>query len=708
MLRALLRDPIVLAGLAVLTMLGVAYAVPGVSLETRVAVGDRIELGPLVCLIIGCFYGLRQIEYRAERRFWILLGLAFVALVFSPLAQAIVPDSRWSLVWDAVTDATNLTYYVFLLLAIELRPHHARTGSLTERERHLRSAGLTLLGFFGLSYFIVVFAVYDFDSYRSSLPSIGLYVALDLVVLLRLALMRRQTWSVRWTALYAWLALACTATTLTDVAEGLWHLDAIKSGGPLDLLWALPPVLFLVAVRARHAPFSAEHCVLNEETVSYHSWRAGHLLMLSAFALPIAHYVFRAMGVANVDRLLPEFAALGSMVTLGALALVAYRVLERDRDRIEEKERKLMTELGVARKMDAVARLAGSVAHDFNSLIQVVRGRAEIMAQQVDPSDPVTDDIREIRAAATRAAALASQLMTFGRKQPAALATVSLHEVIVRTEPLITPLLKGRVKLQLRLKAFSDVVRLDPMQFERVLLNLATNARDAMPNGGTLLIATSNPTHDALDGPYVDHARVVLTVTDTGTGMDSETISHIFEPFFTTKEKQGAGLGLAIVHSLVQQCSGSISVQSDLGVGTTFTISLSALHDVTASPIPGRDDDAFEISPGAVLIVDGEATNRQLLRRLLADLERPILATATTAEAIQIAQRYGAPIDVAVIDISIEDGRLLADQLRESRPSLRALLLAQDQPLEHAPHDALLREPFEMSDVLGAARKLIA
>ena len=341
--------------------------------------------------------------------------------------------------------------------------------------------------------------------------------------------------------------------------------------------------------------------------------------------------------VANGGRLPPTMVALLSMVTLGALAMVVLRLFEHDRELRETKERGLETELAVARKMDAVARLAGSVAHDFNNLIQVVRGRAELIAQQMAPSDPALEDIKEIRAAASRATNLASQLMTFGRRQPTAPATVSLHDVIVHTQPLLTPLLNKSVRLQLRLGAPADVVRLDPMQFERVLINLAINARDAMPEGGTLTMATANPARDVIGGQDTDQGRVSLTVSDTGTGMDAETMSRIFEPFFSTKQKPGAGLGLAIVHSLVQQCGGSIAVDSHPGAGSVFTISLPSLSNVRASPIPAGSVMRSRTCAGAVLIVDGEAANRQMLRRLLSDLGRPILATATAAEAIQIA-----------------------------------------------------------------------
>jgi two-component sensor histidine kinase/CheY-like chemotaxis protein len=315
--------------------------------------------------------------------------------------------------------------------------------------------------------------------------------------------------------------------------------------------------------------------------------------------------------------------------------------------------------------------------------------------------------VRQIRAAAARAADLASQLMTFGRQQQTALQAVNLHDVLRRTEKLLKPLLDDRRRLVLHLKASADVVRVDPLQFERIILNLATNARDAMPNGGTITIATFSQDAGGF-GLLPSANRIILRVSDTGSGMDPETINHIFEPFFTTKQERGAGLGLAIVHGLVQQFGGTITVESVLGRGTTFTISLPVVSD-TPVATPATDDRTTdkEVTPSAVMIVEGDTTNRQLLRRLLSDLGRPVLATATAAEAMLISSRYTGPIGLAVIDVTIENGRSLSRRLREHRADLKVLLLAQDQPIDLEDGDQLLREPFELTEILDRARELL-
>jgi len=712
MVGALLKDWIV--RLAVLLWLAAfaLYAWPGVDPAIIAGFGSTyFGIPTLFPIVLAAWWGVNQLPDASERRFWIVLGVGFAAWLAVTVPWALVQSEAWTHALDLTMEFGYLLYYIFFILAIELRPHELSTGSLTEKERQLRTAGLTVFGFFLLWYFILVPASYSPGDYNSSTPSFMMYILLDVVIVARLLWMRRETWSVRWTVIYAWLAAAAAVVMAGDVLElYAYRVDAsmLKPGHWLDHLWMLPGLLFTLAIRSRHVVFPAELCVLNEPSARERTTRAGHVLMVTAFALPFLHYAVYAAGLFRADsgRPMHEVIAILSMVSLGAFALAAYRTLERERETMAATERRLLDELSVARKMDAVARLAGSVAHDFNNLVQVVRGRAEIIGQQIGPDNPLNEDVRQIRAAAARAADLASQLMTFGRKQQTTLQSVSLHDLLRRTGTLLKPLLDDRRRLVLDLAATADVVRLDPLQFERIILNLATNARDAMPTGGTITMSTLNQDTSGFGVPR-GTTRITLKVNDTGTGMDAETINHIFEPFFTTKQERGAGLGLAIVHGLVQQFGGTIAVESAVGRGTTFTITLPVVTDTpvaTNTQTPARENDA---APSALLIVEGDTTNRQLLRRLLTDLDRPVLATATAAEALLISGRYSGPIGLAVIDVTIENGRSLARRLREARPELKVLLLAQDQPIDLEPGDELLREPFELTDVMAKAKALI-
>lgn len=712
MVGALLKDWIVRLAVLIWVAALALYAWPGVDPAVVSAFGSTYYGIPtLVPIVLAAWWGVSRLPEPAERRFWTVMGVGFAAWLAVTIPWALIRDDAWTHALDLTMEFGYLLYYVFLILAIELRPHELHTGSLAEKERHLRTAGLTVFGFFLLWYFVLVPASYSPRDYNSSMPSFMMYILLDVVIIARLLWMRRETWSVRWSLIYAWLAVAATVVMAGDVLELVaYRVDEtmVEPGQWIDHLWIAPGLLFTLAIRSRHVEFPAELCVLNEPAARERTTRAGHVLMVTAFALPFLHYAVYAAGLFTSDsgRPMHEVIAILSMASLGAFALAAYRTLERERETMAATERRLLDELGVARKMDAVARLAGSVAHDFNNLVQVVRGRAEIIGQQIGSDSPLNEDVRQIRAAAARAADLASQLMTFGRKQQTTLQSVSLHDLLRRTGSLLKPLLDDRRRLVLDLKAGADVVRIDPLQFERIILNLATNARDAMPTGGTITMATESQDTGGF-GVTPGAGRIVLKVRDTGSGMDAETINHIFEPFFTTKQERGAGLGLAIVHGLVQQFGGTISVQSAPGHGTTFTITLPVVADAPVatgghSPAPAPD-----AAPRAILIVEGDTTNRQLLRRLLTDLDRPVLATATAAEALLISGRYSGPIGLAVIDVTIENGRSLARRLREARPDLKVLLLAQDQPIDVEPGDELLREPFELTDVLTKAKALI-
>jgi signal transduction histidine kinase/CheY-like chemotaxis protein len=711
MLTSLLRDPISRLVIGVWTLVTVLLFVPVLPSAWMVAFSDHaLDVPFLILTLAAIWYGQSGIEDDTERRFWRLIGYSYSAWLAVSLPYLFLnPLDHWTMFWEVFSDLAYLVGYLCLVLAIELQPHRQRTGVLGDREHQLRTFGVILLAGFLLAYFVLVPATYSGQSYESGVPSLYLFVGLDIVIVYRLFTNRHDAWSIRWSWVYTWMLVAAIFVLSGDLVElfgGLGQFE-LPSATPLDLLWTTPLALTALAARAGHVSFPAELRVLNESLPPRSTLRAGHLLLLGAMLLPVAHTVLHlAHGLDPVTEEPRALVALVSLLVLGGLTLVAYRVLERDREQMEAKELRLVSELGVARKMDAVARLAASVAHDFNNLVHIIQGRTDILADQLPEDDPLQEEIREILAASARAVDLAGQLMAFGRTQPMSPATVSLHEMLSRAELLLKPLLDERTRLEIRRGATLDVVQIDPLQFERVILNLVTNARDAMPGGGKVTIETFNPGFESLGGnPYTDLSIVQFTVTDTGVGMERDTISRIFEPFFTTKDGRGAGLGLAIAHGLIQQAGGTISVDSTVGVGTTFLISLPAVRG--ASPSPVGQFAGAQMAPGAVLIIEMDATNRQLLRRLLADLDRPVLTAATGPEALLVASRYPGPVDLAVIDITCEGGRTIDTQLRETQPQMHALLLAQDQPMDPYPGDVLLREPFELTDVLGTAKRLL-
>ncbi len=712
MLTLLLKDPISRLVIGVWAMMTMLLFVPVLPTAWMVNFSqDALDVPFLLLILVAVSYGTHKLEDETERRFWRLVGLTYSFWLMVSVPYLLLnTGGHWSIGWKIFGDLTYLAGYLCLVLAIEVQPHRQQTGSLGDRERQLRIFGVILLACFLLTYFVLVPATLNGQSYETAVPSFYLFVGLDVVIVARLFINRRDAWSIRWSWVYTWMLVAAVFMLAGDIAELFAAVEhfTLPPATPLDLLWTTPLVLTALAARAGHVSFPAEHRVLNEAPPARAPLRAGHLLLLAAMILPVAHAMLQITHALDPQTRQPrEVVATLSLIVIGGLALVAYRVLERDREQMEAKELHLVSELGVARKMDAVARLAASVAHDFNNLVHIIQGRTDILADQLPEDDPLQEEIREILAASARAIDLAGQLMAFGRTQPTSPATVSLHDMLSRTQRLLKPLLDERTRLVIRPGATLDVVQLDPLQFERVILNLVTNARDAMPWGGTVTIETFNPGFESLGGnPYTDLSVVQLAVADTGLGMEPDTMSHIFEPFFTTKGGRGAGLGLAIAHGLIQQAGGSISVQSQIGSGTVFLITLPAVRGAEPSPVDHLA--GKQTAPGAVMIIEMDSTNRQLLRRLLADLERPVLTAATGPEALLVASRYPGPVDLAVIDVTCEGGRTIAAQLRDTQPDLHALLLAQDQPIDPHPGDVLLREPFELTDVLGTAKRLLS
>jgi signal transduction histidine kinase len=333
-----------------------------------------------------------------------------------------------------------------------------------------------------------------------------------------------------------------------------------------------------------------------------------------------------------------------------------------------------------AQKMEAVGRLAGGVAHDFNNFLTVVSGHAEILRVNTPPDHPLRSSIEEIQRAVDRVASVTRQLLAFSRKQVLQPTVLDLNQVVVRIERLLRPLIGEHVELRLQLALGPCPVKADPGQLEQVIVNLAVNARDAMPAGGTLTIATDHSVGGVAAGGDAPPGRwVVLSVRDTGCGMDEATQAHIFEPFFTTKGPgQGTGLGLATVHGIVEQARGHIAVESDLGCGATFTIYLPEAQE------PVR---AAESSPGpsplprgteTILLLEDEEAVRGLVRRILEMQGYSVLEAHDGEHAQNLAVVHPSAIHLLITDVVMPrmSGCDVARALARIRPEMRVLYIS--------------------------------
>ncbi|HVD77626.1 MAG TPA: response regulator [Vicinamibacteria bacterium] len=344
----------------------------------------------------------------------------------------------------------------------------------------------------------------------------------------------------------------------------------------------------------------------------------------------------------------------------------------------------LEAQLTQAQKMEAVGRLAGGVAHDFNNLTTAILGYSELMLRRLGPDDPLRRHVAEVTRAAERAAALTRQLLAFSRKQLLQPKVLDVAEVLEHSRGLLERLIGEDVELVTRGEPGVGRVRADPVQLDQVILNLAVNARDAMPRGGRLVLEASNAD---LDEDYAhEHVTVrpgryvMLAVSDTGHGMDKETQQRIFEPFFTTKEMgKGTGLGLSTVYGIVQQSGGYVWVYSEVGRGTTFKIYLPRVEDEADRPPPVAEPPAARaITSGLVLLVEDEASVRELLRELLETAGYSVLEASRPGEALRIAQARAEPIQLLITDVVMPEmtGPELARRLAEMRPGLRMLFLS--------------------------------
>lgn len=340
-------------------------------------------------------------------------------------------------------------------------------------------------------------------------------------------------------------------------------------------------------------------------------------------------------------------------------------------------------QLQQAQKMEAVGRLAGGVAHDFNNLLTVIRGYSELIAKAVDENGPIRAQVGEVLNAADRASRLTSQLLTFSRKQVLELRLVKLDQIVSSVGKLLQRLIGEDIQVITDLQADHVWVKADPTQLDQVLINLAVNARDAMPQGGTLTIKTA-PVE--LDEDFVrSHSEVVpgryvlLSLTDTGCGMNRETLLKLFEPFFTTKGPgKGTGLGLSIVHGIVKQSGGHILVSSEPNVGTTFTIYLPCAEPPTGEALSLDAAWATPCGSETVLLVEDEGQVRTLECGILKARGYNVLTAGHGKEAVRICQEYPGPIHLLVTDLILPhmNGRELARRVLPMRASMKVLFVS--------------------------------
>jgi len=384
--------------------------------------------------------------------------------------------------------------------------------------------------------------------------------------------------------------------------------------------------------------------------------------------------------------------------------------------------RQLEEQYRQSQKIEAVGQLAGSVAHDFNNLLTAILGYCELLIDTVDPESPHQDSLGEIRRAGESAASLTRQLLAFGRRQILEPRLLNLRDSVRRLEPMLRRLIGEDIAVAVRASDPVGLIRADAGQIEQVILNLALNARDAMPGGGHLTIEVADVN---LDRAYVrrhagtaEGSFVMLAVSDTGTGMDQATQARLFEPFFTTKPKgRGTGLGLSTVHGIVKQSEGTIWVYSEPGRGSTFKIYLPRAEEASGDPEHAEHLPAPNLGGSeTVLVVEDEMGVRDLVRRVLERYGYRVLVTATPREALVIAGGESQPIELLLSDVVLPEmtGPALATEVRALQPGIRVLYMSgyTDSDIVHrgvlVEGTPFLQKPFTPQTLARKVREVLA
>ncbi len=381
----------------------------------------------------------------------------------------------------------------------------------------------------------------------------------------------------------------------------------------------------------------------------------------------------------------------------GTLAIAAVRdvservVAAREREQLEaeaERER-LQNQMHQAQRLESLGQLAGGIAHDFNNLLAVIINYAAFVADDLNAT-PITDkdrqemraDVEQISLAAEKAAHLTHQLLAFARREVVQPEVVDVNDVVRAVEQLLRRTLGEHVELHSSLADDLCPVLVDPGQMEQILVNLAVNARDAMPDGGALRIDTANMD---IDEDYIASRpelspgmHVRLRVSDSGVGMPAETVQRAFDPFYTTKPPgKGTGLGLATVYGIVQQAGGHAQIYSEPGVGTTFTLLLPATEQIERSSEP-ETASSVERGEATILLVEDEQALREVTRRILTGAGHEVIVAANGPEALEVARAHAGPIDLVLSDVIMPQmpGPQLVKRLLQERPSLRVLLMS--------------------------------
>jgi PAS domain S-box-containing protein len=455
------------------------------------------------------------------------------------------------------------------------------------------------------------------------------------------------------------------------------------------------------------------------DPASHPDWRGapdGHPSISCFMGIPLKHAteMFGMIGLANKEGRYD----IADQEDLETLSTSFMEALNRKRESREKES--LLEQFRQSQRMEAVGRLAGGIAHDFNNLLTIIKGYGQLSLMELKEGDPLKATIEEIQKAAQRAAALTRQLLAFSRRQVMEMKVLNLNAILGDLEKMLRRIIGEDIELVTVLAEDVGSVKTDPGQIEQVILNLAVNARDAMPSGGKLLIETANVDLDQAyarrhvavkPGPYV-----MLSVSDTGTGMTREVRERVFEPFFTTKKAgKGTGLGLSTVYGIVKQSEGNIWVYSEPGKGTAFKVYLPRVQEAASDEVRRKIETEPPRGSQTILLVEDEKGVRKLAGQILKRQGYKVLEASNGGEALLICEQHEGPIDLLLTDVVMPgmSGRELADRLAGARRDMKVLFMSGYTANAVAHHGILeegleyIQKPFTVYDLAAKVRKVL-
>ena len=724
--NALLRDPLLRLSIGLDFCLSAVYLSPWLSQAQRATLGLWADPVVLTLAVVAGLIAIRHETATYGRRFWMAVTVALSIWLGSELLTWASQPATESILSALVSDHLFLLYYAALGLAVTLTAKRAPTRRPLEITTILIGISAAVLVFSAVAYFIVIPGRVSPRVYFDGVSSLSLFVIFDLVLIARLSWLARHRRDPRWKVVFVLLAGSLGCTLVHDICELSVYVvgSTLPTGTVWELFWLAQFPLLVAAARSAVliegtaiGSRVTDHDAVDD--IAQATPRALSSLVPATFILPIVHLTGR---LANL--LEPAFnpyrdvLVLATTTLLGALAVLHSLLL---RQRIEQMRGELLSAqdlLQHSRKMEALGRLAGGIAHDFNNQLSVILGYTELLIEQREPGDPTAEPVDAIRLAAERAALLTRQLSVFSRGGASESRDFELDVALTAALPLLERVIGDRCEVVLQEGAPGAWLRSDPRQFERALINLVANARDAMLDGGLITVTsavvelgdgTARPAVGLPPGEYVE-----VEVLDEGAGISPEARAHLFEPFFTTRPREKhRGLGLSTVYGFASRSGGHVALEDRQGGGTVARLLFPAQPAppeplvAPAGPVPRRS--------ATVLVAEDERGLRRLLRGSLDRAGFAVLEAPDGQAAFDLATQYEGRIDLLLSDVVMPGmrGPELATRLRMERPEMQALFISGfttnliDLQAGSEPGLAYMQKPFTMHELVARVRSLV-